>query len=85
MTSAEILSAWESTEDEQILQQILSNGECCTVSNLAVSGSDLKALGYQGKEIGSALNAALQYVWKYPEQNVRQSLLNYLREEFHHG
>ena len=85
IVSAEVLSAWDSTEDEQILHRIQSNGECCSVSELAVTGNDLKGLGYQGKEIGTALNAALQYVWRYPEQNVRESLLNYLQEEIHHG
>ena len=85
IVSAEVLSAWGSTDDEQILHRIQSNGECCSVSELAVTGNDLKGLGYQGKEIGTALNAALQYVWRYPEQNVRESLLNYLQEEIHHG
>lgn len=85
IVSAEVLSAWDSTDDEQILHRIQSNGECCSVSELAVTGNDLKDLGYQGKEIGNALNAALQYVWRYPEQNVRESLLNYLQEEIHHG
>ena len=85
VASAEVLSAWDSTDDERVLRQILNNGECCTVSELTISGSDLKALGYQGKEIGTALNKALHYVWRFPEQNARETLLNYLREEFHHG
>ena len=82
---SEVLSAWNRTDDDQILQSILDSGACCTVSELAIRGNDLMTLGFQGKEIGAALEKALRHVWSYPEHNDRELLLSYLREEDQHG
>ena len=68
-----------------MLQVVLNSGECCTLSELAIKGSDLKALGFHGKDIGKALESALNHVWQHPDQNERELLLQYLREEDHHG
>lgn len=82
---SEVLSVWDATEDEKMLQAVMNSGECCTLSELAIKGSDLKALGFHGKDIGKALESALNHVWQHPDQNERELLLQYLREEDHHG
>ena len=83
--SSEVLSAWDSADDTQIMRSILDSGVCCTISELAISGSDLKALGCHGKEIGTALEKILHHVWVHPDHNNREFLLSRLREECQHG
>ena len=83
--SSEVLSSWDASDDEQILRAVLDSGVCCTFSELAIKGSDVKALGFHGKEIGAALEKALHHVWAFPEHNEHAFLLRYLREEDHHG
>lgn len=83
--AAEVVSALDGTEDINIIRTVIQNGECCTISDLAVRGDDLKALGLQGSMIGAALKKSLRHVWQHPEQNERESLLAYLEEEFFHG
>ena len=82
---SKVLSVWDEADDEIVLQAVISNSECCTLSELAIKGSDLKALGFRGKEIGKALESALNHVWQHPDQNERELLLLYLREEDHLG
>ena len=82
---SEVLSVWDETDDEIILQTVLSSGECCTLSELAVNGSDLKVLGFHGKEIRRALESALNHVWLHPDQNERELLLQLLRKEDQRG
>ena len=85
LTAADVLSAWDSNDDILLLRAVLCSGECCTKSELAIHGDDLTALGLSGKEIGAALDAALNLVWRFPERNQRDMLLKYLRKEFTHG
>ena len=73
------------TDDEQILHSILDRGDCCMISELAINGSDMKMIGLSGKEIGFALEAALRHVWLFPDQNVREELLNFLERNDGHG
>lgn len=79
--AADVLSAWDSSNDAETLLTIISSGDCCTISELAVRGDDLKELGLRGKMIGEALEKALRYVWKYPDQNEHDRILAYLKEE----
>lgn len=83
--ASEVLSAWYGTFDDQILHSVLESAECCTISELAISGNDVKTLGMKGKDIGAALEKALQHVWVHPDHNERKILLGYLREELFHG
>lgn len=78
---AEALAAWDRTEDLRTVRQILQRGDCCVISDLAIDGNDLISLGYQGREIGAALHAALRYIWAHPEQNNTRALFHFLREE----
>ena len=55
--------------------EVLKNGECIGYATLAVSGDDLKALGWQGKELGQTLEWALMQVLKGRLPNDREKLL----------
>lgn len=46
-----------------------------TLKDLAVKGEDLMQLGYEGKEVGIALNNLLEYVLTDPEKNKKETLL----------
>ena len=83
--AANVLSVLDAADDERILRSILERGDCCMISELAINGSDLKKIGFSGKEIGSALEAALRHVWLFPDQNVREVLLDLLERNDGHG
>lgn len=56
--------------------------ECMSLKDLAVTGTDLIALGMPpGKEIGALLNKLLVIVLEEPERNTREELLRICREE----
>ena len=83
--SAEVLSAWEGSDDAAVLRTILRRGDCCTLRELAISGTELRRLGIQGPEIGRTLNRLLRHVWAYPEDNQADILLTLAREEKTYG
>ena len=58
---------------EALLSEILASGECVTLGQLAVSGSDLSWL--RGRDVGRMLHALLAYVLRRPEENTRETLL----------
>lgn len=48
---------------EKLLEEVLQEGGCFSLKNLAVNGKDLISTGYKpGKELGNTLNALLQLV-----------------------
>lgn len=59
----------------QTVDDILLSGEAIAISDLAIDGKDVQALGYRGREIGQALNFALQAVLDEPKKNNRERLL----------
>lgn len=65
------------------IDAILASGACLDLAHLAVNGTDLQALGYQGTEIGSALQRLLDAVLIAPARNDKETLLNLLKEEPH--
>ena len=65
-------------EVRNILEEILSENACLHLKDLAVNGHDLMALGYQGKEIGTILNAMLEAVLNEEVENEKQALLHLL-------
>lgn len=63
---------------EVIYQEILKRGDCLTLSDLALNGSDLIADGMApGREIGRILNLLLAHVLEEPEHNTKEYLLDY--------
>lgn len=69
-----------SKETEQCLARLRETeeqNECCTLSQLAVTGNDLLKAGFKGEEIGSTLNILLDAVIEEKVQNTKQALLTY--------
>ena len=67
----EALRLWK-----EMYEQIKENHQCTSLKTLAVTGSDLIALGMKpGKELGETLKGLLEYVLDHPEENTREKLL----------
>lgn len=66
------------------LSAVIASGDCCRISQLAVSGSDIRNLGYTGKEIGICLNRLLDAVIDRPELNCREILLDIAKKAKDH-
>ena len=65
-------------EDEgklKLLAEIIKNKEPYLISHLAISGKDLKELGFKGKEIGEVLERLRQVVVCSPQKNRKEILL----------
>lgn len=61
---------------EKMYGEILAEGNCISLKQLAVTGSDIMELGVkQGKQIGDILKELLELVVKDPEKNEREYLL----------
>lgn len=64
-----------------LFREILENEECYNLKQLAITGSDLMAIGVpKGKIIGEKLGQALAYVLQHPDQNQRETLLDYMQK-----
>ena len=67
---------------EAIYHQILAEGDCLTLKDLAVSGKDLIGVGIEpGKAIGEILEQMLLDVLEAPERNTKEVLLKRLEEK----
>ena len=69
-----------SKESEQCLKwlsEIENNNECCKISQLAITGVDLKKKGVEGEDIGKALDTLLDAVIEGKLQNKKDDLLTY--------
>ena len=74
----------EINKAEEILNQLLAEGACVCLEQLAVRGGDLLALGFEGPALGEALETLLDQVIEERLPNDRTALLEYarrLREE----
>ena len=61
---------------EAIYREILEEGQCMTLKDLAVTGKDLIEGGMKpGKELGEALARLLDVVLDHPEYNTKEQLL----------
>lgn len=68
------------------LSAIKEKGDCVSLSDMAVCGKDLIALGIApGKELGVLLKALFERVLEFPEENEKGKLLKYLKEEMRMG
>ncbi|MDE6658846.1 MAG: CCA tRNA nucleotidyltransferase [Eubacterium sp.] len=64
---------------QQELEEIVAAGEAFKISDLAVNGNDLLALGYKGKAIGEKLNEILMLVVDNKLENDRDKIIEYLK------
>ena len=63
------------------LDEIVAAGEAFKISDLAVNGNDLIALGYKGKEIGEKLNEILMLVVDDRLNNMKEDIVDYLNRK----
>lgn len=63
------------------LRGVLRSGECYSLAQLAVSGEDMRALGYRGRDIGAALSCLLEHVIDCPEDNRKEILCKLAQRE----
>ena len=66
-----------------LMQTIQAENACLKVTDLAVSGHDLMALGYSGPAIGKALSALLEAVLNEEIPNEKAPLLEHLSRQEH--
>ena len=67
----------------EIYKEIKENNECFLLKDLAVNGQDLISLGIkEGKEIGKILKSLLELVIDKPNQNNKEALLSYIKENY---
>ena len=64
---------------QAIYDEIIASKDCVSLKTLAVTGSDLIALGMKpGKEIGATLQKMLDLVLEDETMNTKEALLNYV-------
>lgn len=62
------------------IDDIIILGECFSVKQLKINGSDvIDILGLKGAKIGEILENTLDYIIQNPEQNVREKLIEFLK------
>lgn len=64
---------------EKILDQLLAEGACVSLDQLAVRGGDLVDLGFSGPAVGQTLEVLLEAVIQERLPNDRAALLEYVR------
>ena len=64
---------------QTILDEIDQENACLSLKDLAVKGNDLMAMGYTGKEIGTALNKLLDLVLDEQLPNEKETLLHFIK------
>ena len=69
-----MLAALQSSEER--LDELIAKGQCFRISDLAINGNDLKAIGLEeGREIGRVLSYLLDMVIDGDLENTREELL----------
>lgn len=63
-------------EHNSVFIDLIKNSEPYSLKDLAVNGSDLKKLGFKGKQIGNILDELLEDVINTPEANTKEQLFN---------
>ncbi len=71
-----INSIFETEKIREEAIRIIESKEPYRISDLKINGNDLKALGFEGKEISTVLEKLLFEVWNNPEKNKKEILLN---------
>lgn len=65
-------------EVKQMAINIISNGDCISLKQLAINGDDLKFIGLKGKDIGDTLNFLLDEVMQNKVDNQRPKLIKHI-------
>jgi tRNA nucleotidyltransferase (CCA-adding enzyme) len=64
---------------QSMLDKLLEEEACFSLKQLAIDGSDLLALGLQGRQVGSGLQLALAAVLDGKAPNEKQTLLELVK------
>ena len=68
---------------QKCYEEIVADHECVSLTQLAVTGTDLIGIGMTpGKQIGEVLNELLRIVLEYPEFNNKEHLLRFVQNRF---
>ncbi len=59
-----------------LYHEIKENNEGVTLRDLSVTGHDIKALGFEGKQIGKILKELQEYVIENPDENIKEVLIS---------
>lgn len=65
---------------EGLIDKVISDGQCFSLKELKINGNDMLELGLKNKEIGAALNYALEGVISNSVKNDKDSLIEYIKE-----
>lgn len=72
-------------EAQAIYDQLVSEGACCSLAELAVDGRDAESIGFQGKSIGLALQKLLDEVAAEKLPNEKTDLMKRLDRLYRSG
>lgn len=64
----------------RLIKEIEEKNECYSLQTLAINGNDLKALGYNGKDVGLKLSCLLNRVIENSEINNKLKLMEILKD-----
>lgn len=62
----------------RLIDEIISDGECFSIKQLAVDGNDMINLGFKGRDIGAQLNRVLRAVMDGKIENNREEIIKYI-------
>lgn len=65
---------------EEMTKRILMQQQCFSLKDLSINGNDVISLGLKGKQIGNALNFALEAVIDDVIKNEKKALINLITE-----
>ncbi|MFL5533142.1 MAG: CCA tRNA nucleotidyltransferase [Gemmatimonadales bacterium] len=83
--AADLAALWKLRRGKEpawspVVEEIRERGDPLTRGDLAVSGTDVQALGASGPEVGRVLSALLDQVLEEPSRNQRELLLHQARK-----
>jgi len=72
-------------EAQRVYDMLIAEGACCELSDLAVNGGDMAAVGFRGKAIGAALQKLLEEVAAEKLPNQKDDLMKRAGRLYHSG
>jgi tRNA nucleotidyltransferase (CCA-adding enzyme) len=70
---------------KELLRKVIESQSCYSLDALAIGGGELLKAGYQGREIGRALENALDAVIEGRIKNNKKDILDYLKKDNNGG
>ncbi len=77
----EVLTGDNLNDLKSLLNEVLNNDEPYLISHLNINGEELKSIGISGKKIGENLELLKNYVINNPENNKKEKLLEFLKQQ----